>query len=328
MKKKVILDCDPGVDDALAIFLATRSEKLDLLGVTTVSGNVHIDYTTENALKILEIENADIPVYRGAAEPLKKPLYSESDVHGSNGLGGIELPPSKKEVKTLAAPDYLIEMGKKHRGKITLITIGPLTNVAIAIERDPEAMRGYREIISMGGGVGVGNITPVAEYNYWFDPDAVKVVFDFDVPITMLGLNLTHQTILTPTDFHFMKIVGGQVGEFLNQIHSSYIDAYWENHGYLGCVPHDSYAVAVAADPTLIETIHCHVDIATDDGITRGQTVADVKHAWPEKRKNTYVGMTVDRERFRDFIFQTLFPKEIKKYEQYKQFLDYETRRD
>lgn len=320
MAKKVILDCDPGVDDSLAIFLAVRSPKLELLGITTVNGNVGIDLTTENALKVLEQAGASVPVYRGAEKPLKKPLYSSSDIHGSNGLGGVELPESKQKEEAQSAADYLIEMGRKSNGEITLITVGPMTNVAIAIQKDPEAMKGYREIISMGGGVGQGNITPVAEFNYWVDPEAVKVAMDFGLPFTMLGLNVTHQTVLTPNDFHFMRIVGGKEGEFISSIHQSYIDAYWRYGGYMGCVPHDSLAVAVAADPTLVETVHCHVDMATD-GITRGQSVADVVNAWNDKPKNVHVGMKVDRERFRDFIFTTLFPDCEQDYAQYKAFL-------
>lgn len=320
MAKKVILDCDPGVDDALAIFLAVRSPELELLGVTTVNGNVGIDLTTENARKVLEQANASVPVYRGAEKPLEKPLYSSSAIHGDNGLGGVKLPESKLKEEKKPAADYLIEMGRKSNGDITLITVGPMTNVAEAIQRDPEAMKGYKEIISMGGAVGAGNITPVAEFNYWVDPEAVKIAIDFGLPFTMLGLHVTHQTVLTPNDFHFMRIIGGKEGEFLSSIHQSYIDAYWQYQGYMGCVPHDSLAVAVAADPTLVKTVYCHVDIATD-GLTRGQTVADVINTWREKPKNVHVGMEVDTERFRDFIFLTLFPDSEQAYKQYKQFL-------
>ena len=319
MAKKVILDCDPGVDDALAIFLAVRSPQLELLGVTTVNGNVGIDLTTENALRVLEQADASVPVYRGMEQPLKKPLYSSDDIHGENGLGGVQLPKSKRTEESQSAPDYLIEMGRKSNGDITLITVGPMTNIAVAIQRDPEAMKGYKEIISMGGAVGTGNITPVAEFNYWVDPEAVKIAMESGIPFTMLGLNVTHQTVLTPNDFHFMRIVGGKEGEFLSAIHQAYIDAYWQNYGYMGCVPHDSLAVAYAADPTFVETVYCHVEMATD-GITRGQSVADVVNAW-EKPKNVHVGMKVDQERFRDFVFRTLFPESEQAYHQYKQFL-------
>jgi len=320
MAKKVILDCDPGVDDTLAIFLAVHSPQLELLGITTVNGNVGIDFTTENALKVLEQANASVPVYRGMSKPLKKPLYSSSDIHGENGLGGVQLPKSKQKEAKQSAPDFLVEMGRKAKGEITLITVGPMTNVAVAIQQDPEAMKGYKEIISMGGAVGTGNITPVAEFNYWVDPEAAKIAMESGIPFTMLGLNVTHQTVLTPNDFHFMRMVGGEQGEFLASIHQAYIDAYWRYRGYMGCVPHDSLAVAVAADPSFVETIHCHVDIATD-GITRGQSVADIYHTWAEKPRNVHVGMKVDVERFRDFIFETLFPQSKEAYQQYKQFL-------
>lgn len=317
----MILDCDPGVDDALALILAINSRELDVQGITTVNGNVDLDLTTENALKIVEKANGSIPVYRGMKNPLKKAIYSSSgDVHGQNGLGGVILPKSKRKEEQISAPDYLIEMGRKYKNELTLIAVGPLTNIAVAIQKDPEAMRNYKEIISMGGGVGIGNMTPVAEFNYWVDPDAAKIVFDFDLPITMLGLNATHQTILTPNDFHFMRHVGGEIGEFLAQIHSSSIDAYWESDQFMGCVPHDSLAVAFTAVPSLVETIYCNVEIATD-GITRGQSVADVVNAWEEKRKNCYVGVDVDQERFRDFIFWTVFPDHRDEYEKYKKFL-------
>ncbi|SHF39216.1 purine nucleosidase [Seinonella peptonophila] len=320
MPKKVVIDCDPGVDDALAILLAIFSKELDVLGITTVNGNVGIDLTTENALKIVEKAGSSIPVYRGMKKPLKKPLYSSGDVHGQNGLGGITVPKSKQNVEPISATDYLIQTGRASEGEITLITLGPLTNIAVAIQKDPEAMSNYKEIISMGGGVGVGNITPVAEFNYWVDPEAAKIVFNFDLPITMLGLNATHQTVLTPNDFHFMRLVDSELGEFLAQIHTTCINAYWEFDQLMGCVPHDSLAVAVAADPSLVETVYCNVEIATD-GLTRGQSVADVINAWEEKRKNSHVGITVDSERFRDFIFLTLFSDHKDEYDTYKRFL-------
>jgi inosine-uridine nucleoside N-ribohydrolase len=317
MTKRVIIDTDPGVDDALAILLALDAPELEVLGITTVAGNVSLDNTTNNALNLLHYFGQEIPVYRGMPQPLQKKLTFDGLIHGDNGLGGVTIPSSPRREEALAAPDYLIEMGKQSRGEITLITLGPLTNVAVAIEKDPEAMKGYQEIISMGGAVHMGNVTPVAEFNFWGDPHAAKIVFDFPIPITMIGLNVTHQVVLSQNDLRLMREIGGEKGQLMDRIHDAYVGAYWKNIGVIGCVPHDSIAVAYAIDPSLIETITATVDVSLE-GITIGQTVVDDRNVWG-KEPNAHVGLQIDGASFKERLFHTLFPEQKALYEAYIQ---------
>jgi purine nucleosidase len=320
VSKKVIIDTDPGIDDTLALLLALHSPELDVVGVTTAAGNVGLERTTQNALNVLDFCNKNIPVYKGAERPLIKPVYQSDTTHGQDGMGNIHLPDSLRTSEVLSAVDYLIEMGRRHPGELSLIALAPLTNIAEAILKDPDAMMNYKEIISMGGGIGTGNMSPVAEFNYWFDPEAAKIVYDFAIPITMVGLNVTNNIILTPTDFKFIEKLGGTTAEFINSIQGHYVDFYWENDGILGCVAHDPLAVAVACDPDIVQTTHCHVDIATD-GISRGECVIDVLHAW-QGRKNCFVATQVHANRFRDLFFTKLFPHGAEQYDRYKRFLE------
>lgn len=319
MSKKVIIDTDPGIDDTLALLLALHSPELDVVGITTAAGNVGLERTTQNALNILDFCNEQIPVYKGAETPLVKPPHQADTTHGKDGMGNVRLPDSLRAPMQTSAVDFLIDMGRRHPGKLSLITLAPLTNIAEAILKDPAAMLNYKEIISMGGGIGTGNMSPVAEFNYWFDPDAAKIVYQFDIPITMVGLNVTNQVVLTPTDFKFIERLGGRTAELVTRITEHYIDHYWETEGILGCVAHDPLAVAAACDPDLLGTVHCHVDIATD-GISRGECVIDLLHAWPG-RKNCFVAAQVDANRFKDMFFTKLFPHCIEQYDRYKGFL-------
>lgn len=319
MRKKVIIDTDPGIDDSIALLLALNSPKLEVLGITTTVGNIGIDLTTQNALKLVDFCSKNIPVYKGAEAPLKKQVEISDDCHGKDGMGNINLPDSNRQPETQSAPDFLIEIGKRYHEEVSIISLGPMTNLATAIQKDPGAMSNFKEIISMGGGVGIGNMSPVAEFNYWVDPEAAKVVYDFTIPVTMIGLNVTTQVVFTPTDFDFIKKLGGEMSELIYNMQTHYINYYWETERVLGSIAHDVLAVAVACDPKLVETVHCNVDIATD-GITRGECVADLIGVWGQK-KNCHVALQVDEEGFKDMFFEKLFPENAQEYEYYKEFL-------
>jgi len=318
MTRKVVIDTDPGIDDSIALLLALHSPELEVVGITISGGNIDLDKGASNAMKIVALCGKDIPVFKGEAKPLRYTIELSDECHGTDGMGNIHLPESGRVVEKQSAVDFLIQMGETHRGDISLLALAPLTNIAVAIERNPGAMEGYCEIISMGGGIGIGNMNPVAEFNYWVDPDAAQIVYDFSIPVTMVGLNVTSQVVFTPTDFAFMDKAGGWVGDLLNRMQVHYVDYYWRSENILGCVAHDVLAVAVAIDRSIVQTLHCRVDIATA-GITRGECVADTIDAW-KKRKNCHAALDVDKEKFRDLFFDRLFPHGRKQYETYKQF--------
>lgn len=317
-RKKVIIDTDPGIDDALALMYAFSSPELEILGITVSAGNTSLERTAKNALKIGDLAGSPVPVYKGAERPLRKEAYISGETHGEDGLGDANLPESDRAPEDMRASDFMLEMARKYPGEVTIIALAPLTNLAEAIEKDPKAMKQIREIVSMGGAVATGNMSPVAEFNYWFDPEAAKIVYDFDVPVTMIGLNVTTRVLFTPIDFSFIEKLEGNFAKTITRIQKYYVDFYWKWEKTLGCVAHDVLAVAAACDPSLVETVHCHVDIATD-GITRGECVADLVDAW-KQRKNSFVAVGVDAEAFRDSFYRKLFPHASEEYAAFQAF--------
>lgn len=322
MKQKVVIDTDPGIDDAVAILLALSSKNLDVQALTTVAGNTDIEMATLNALKILDYaSNNEIPVYKGNSRPLKKPIRFSHECHGSDGLGNSNLPLPSSKSQEIPADEYLIEKINQNPGEITILSIGPMTNIAKAIQKSPKSMRKTKEIISMGGGINIGNMSPVAEFNYWTDPDAAEIVYSFDIPITMIGLNATSRAIFTPDDLRLISLMCNKSSRLISSIQDFYLNYYWEYENVLGVIFHDSVAVAITCNKSIGRSIFCNVQISTD-GITRGECVADVLGAW-NKKKNTQVVMDIDIGRYKDLFFELLFPElECKKiYKKYKKFI-------
>ncbi|MFT4413749.1 nucleoside hydrolase [Fredinandcohnia humi] len=317
--KKVIIDSDFGIDDAVALFLAIDSEDLDVLGITTIYGNVDVEQATMNGHFLLEFLNAsNIPIYRGAGTPLVRERYVSDETHGKYGLGNIVIDKKYEDWHTKTAPSYMIEMAQKYPDEITLITLGPLTNVANALTKNPDAMSQIKEIISMGGGVFKGNMSPVAEFNIWCDPEAAKIVYDSQIPVKMVGLNVTHEVVLTPNDSTFIKLIGGEKGALLSEMLEYYTTFYWNQEQIMGCVMHDPLAVAVASDQSIIDFMHAHVDISLSE-VTRGECIVDVLHAW-SKPNNSFVGMSVCPETFFDHFYKTLFKDKQREYLDFKSF--------
>ncbi|MBZ5663653.1 MAG: nucleoside hydrolase [Acidobacteriia bacterium] len=271
---RVIIDTDPGVDDALALLLAMRSPELKIEAITPVAGNVPLGLTLPNALRLVEIAGrTDIPVAAGARTPLVRRLVTATYAHGENGLGGAVFPePTTKPVATPAA-EMICQIVRKYPGEVTLITIGPLTNVATAINSDPELAGIVRGLVMMGGSLSGGNITPAAEFNVYVDPEAARIVFQSGIPITMVGLDVTRKTSLTDDHVRTLEAAQNPVSQAAAKIGRNAINHNRE-HGYLvGPNMHDSLAVAGFLDPSILKLQDYYVDVETTGELTAGETL-------------------------------------------------------
>jgi purine nucleosidase/pyrimidine-specific ribonucleoside hydrolase len=295
-----ILDCDPGHDDAVAILLAAASPVLDLRAITTVAGNGTLDKVTLNARRVCTLGGIrDVPIAAGADRPLARPLETAAHVHGESALDGPALPDPDVPLDPRAADEVIAEVAATAGEPVTLIAIGPLTNVATALDRHPELAGRLREIVVMGGSTERGNHTPYAEFNIYVDPEAAARVFASGVRITMVGLNLTHQALATPPvierllalDTDLARVVAGWMTFF----GSTYEDLW----GLPGPPVHDACAVALALDPTLVRCVDAFVAIETEGRWTRGATVVDL-HDRLGQAPNARVAMELDAERFWD----------------------------
>jgi purine nucleosidase/pyrimidine-specific ribonucleoside hydrolase len=326
MSRPVIIDTDPGIDDALALLLAFNSPELEILAITTVSGNVPVDIATRNIFTVLGLEKGWVlpPIAKGAASPrVKDPLFAQH-VHGQDGLGGFceaylqqeELCSTsvKDKVSKRAAASEIIYQIKSSARPVTLISLGPLTNIAAAIEKDPKTMHYLERIIVMGGAVAEpGNISPVAEFNIHFDPQAAQIVFDSGLPLTMVGLDVTHKATLERSSLEeALADKDTQVAQFLRDCTGNLFELSERMQGQSSIALHDPLAVAVAIDPSLVITEAMPVQIETKGEFTQGMTVADrrpYKFEWKDKA-NANVGMQVDSQRFLSlFKERVLCPK-------------------
>lgn len=274
--KKVILDCDPGHDDAFAIMLAAKH--LDVLGITTVGGNCSLENVTANALKTLEVINrTDIPVYPGHECPMVAPLVTAPQFHGESGMDGPVLPePSIKAIDKHAV-DFIVET-VMNNDDVTIIATGPLTNIASAINRNPDIVNRVSEICIMGGSVTYGNWTPAAEFNIFVDPEAAYRVFNSGAHVKMTGINLTRQCLLTPNEVKKYRSIGNKAGEFAADLLDFFMGTTVKEANISGANLHDACAVAWMIDPSLIISVPMHIDVELDGKLTRGMTVCDYRH--------------------------------------------------
>jgi pyrimidine-specific ribonucleoside hydrolase len=299
---KIVIDCDPGHDDAIAILLALASPELELVGVTTVAGNQTLDKTTRNALVTLEVAGrADIPVAAGAAAPLRRELRTAAHVHGESGLDGPELPkPSARPVEAHAA-DFLAELIEPG---VVLVPTAPLTNVALLLERHPDVHDRLERIVWMGGSIAEGNVTPAAEFNAFVDPEAAAIVFASGIPITMVGLDVTHKALFTREHAERLRRTG-RAGRFVAEL-SDFFQAFHErSYGFAGSPIHDAMAVAHVIDPTLLETRHVNVAVETRSEHCDGRTVVDLRGV-TARAPNADVGVDVDATRFLELLVSRL----------------------
>jgi purine nucleosidase len=278
-RRRVIVDCDPGVDDAIALLLALASpEEIELLGVTCVAGNVPLALTVRNARNIVELSGrADVPVYAGCAQPLRRPLSTAERLHGKTGLDGYDWPEPTLPVTEGHAVDFIVETCRAAaHGAITLCPVGPMTNIATAITKAPQILPKIREIAFMGGAALVpGNVTPVAEFNVHADPHAARIVLESGVRLTMFGLDVTHKAITTPERLDAIRRIGTPVAEAAAAILGFYDRTDIERYGVPGGPLHDPCPIAYLLQPSLFSGKDCHVAVETESELTIGQTVAD-----------------------------------------------------
>jgi purine nucleosidase/pyrimidine-specific ribonucleoside hydrolase len=295
----ILLDCDPGHDDAIALLLALGSDELELRGVTVVAGNQTLEKTTANAIRVLELaRRGDVPVAVGSPRPLVREPFVAAYVHGETGLDGPDLPPPQAEPSDQHAVDFLAE---RLEGA-TLVATGPLTNVALLLARYPEARP--ERIVLMGGAIAEGNVTPAAEFNIWADPEAAARVFASGLDVTMVGLNVTHQALVTAA--HAEQLRGaGRVGKVVAELLDFYGVFHREVYGFDGSPVHDAVAVAHVIDPTLLELQHLNVRVDCESELCRGRTVVDVwRRSGLEPTANVAVG--IDSERFLTLLLDRL----------------------
>lgn len=295
-KRKIIIDCDPGIDDSLAIMLALTSPEIEVLGITIVCGNSPVEMGFENAKKILkQMNRLDVPVYMGEPRPLKRDYVNALDTHGADGLGESFLPEVPGYQQEIGAVDFLSKALIKE--KVSVIALGPMTNLARLIQKAPAAFDQIEELVSMGGSFkSHGNCSPVAEYNYWCDPDAAALVYDTihqnGKMIHMIGLDVTRKIVLTPTLLEYICRLNKETGEFIRKITKFYFDFHWEWEHIIGCVINDPLAVAYFLDPDICQGFDSYVQIETG-GITLGQSVVDSMDFY-RKTPNTKVLTEVD----------------------------------
>lgn len=304
--KKIIIDVDTGIDDAMAISYAVHSPALSVCGVTTTFGNISVEEATRNTLQVLELIGAsDIPVYRGASKPLVRDLTAKARLfHGENGLGNVILPPPVAEEESLSAVQFLISTIKENPHEITLVTVGSMTNLALAIMAAPEIASLVERVVVMGGAVTVpGNRTPVAEANICADPEAAAYVFQSGIPLTLVGLDVTMQTLLTREHLQQWRARDTKVSHFFADMCEVYMDAYATVGNVRGCGLHDPLAVGVVIDPTFVRTVPMHVEVDTSGGASDARTIGD-RRAYPAKAPNVDVCLEVDHERFVSHFLQ------------------------
>ncbi len=295
----VILDVDTGIDDALAIAYAVHSYELNVLGITTGFGNVSQKEATRNTLQVLDVLDADdnIPVIPGANDPISGQHIKEKStrIHGEDGLGNSGLPLSKRIPFSSEAADFIIEKMEEYPGQITVIAVGPQTNMALAIQKKPEIVRLAKRVVIMGGAVTVpGNVTPNAEANIYADPEAASIVFESGVPVTLVGLDVTMQTLLRVEDVQQWGDVKSDYSDFLQTICNFYMDAYHQFDPELGgCALHDPLAVGVVINPSFVKTTPMHVGVNVERGDALGNT-----HEVAQKNKNVEVCLDIDVDRF------------------------------
>jgi purine nucleosidase len=273
--RRVIIDTDPGVDDAMAILLALNSPELKVEALTVVPGNVDSKQGLENALKLVSLANrCDVVVARGAEHPLNQKLITAQFWHGPNGLAGVELPASKCHADARFGPDLIIEMVHKYPHELTLIPVGPLTNIALAVSKDPSIAGLVKDIVIMGGSITGGNVNGAAEANIYNDPEAAAIVFNAGWTVTMIGSDIGERTLMTRKYLNQLQSSHGPESEFIYKLANFYLDRA-EKSGYPGAAMYDPLAVGTVIDPTLVTLKDMHVDVETKGEFTRGETVAN-----------------------------------------------------
>ncbi|MEU4203373.1 nucleoside hydrolase [Streptomyces sp. NPDC045470] len=307
MARKIILDCDPGHDDAIAMLLAYGNPDIDLVAVTTVVGNQTLEKVTRNALSVARIAGiTGVPFAAGSPRPLVRTIENAPEIHGDTGLDGPDLPEPNVELDRRHAVDLIIDTVMSHEpGEITIVPTAGLTNIALAVRKEPRIAERVREVVLMGGGFHEGNWSAVAEFNIVIDPHAAHIVFNERWPVTMVGLDLTHQALATPEVTKKITDVGTKPAKFVLELLDFFRDAYRENQGFEYPPVHDPCAVAYVIDPDVMTVRKAPVDIELTGGLTMGMTVTDFRWPIPEDCR-TQVAVKLDHERFWNLVVDAL----------------------
>ncbi len=305
--KKIVLDCDPGHDDMIAIMLASIREEIELLGITTVAGNQTGEKTFENALKILTLINRkDIKVARGFDKPILRELITAPKIHGVSGLDGANLPIPNVQPLKIHAVDFIIQTLLNSDEKIYLVPTGPLTNIAISLIKEPKIKAKIERIVLMGGAIYDSNITPAAEFNIYVDPEAAKIVFNSQIPIVMIGLDVTNRALITFEDIEKIEKMNGKISSVIGPLLRFFANANKEFFGFSGAPIHDALTIAYLVDEKILKLKDYFVDIETEGTLTRGRTVVDVYGILNEK-PNASVAIDLDLKKFKDMIFEMIY---------------------
>jgi purine nucleosidase/pyrimidine-specific ribonucleoside hydrolase len=325
MATPVLIDTDPGIDDALALAFALRSPELDINAMTTVAGNVPIELATRNLFRTLtELSvSASFAVAQGAQSPLGRTLVSAGHIHGDDGLGNLDrlrrpdgsflYPDPPIQLTSQDGADLILETIRRRPDELVLIALGPLTNLAIAFERDPAIMRKVREVVIMGGAIAVpGNVTPAAEFNFYVDPEAAHRVLNAGLPVQMVPLDVTRQVILrSGATEHRMAGRQDRAGRFVWEMIRSGFELARSSEGVEGLTLHDPLAVGVAVDPSLVELTSLFVDVETEGRLTRGMSLADMRTGTRKPQPNCRVATAVDADRFLSTFLERLCPESL-----------------
>jgi inosine-uridine nucleoside N-ribohydrolase len=300
---RVIIDCDPGHDDAIALLLALGSPEVELLGVTTVAGNTTLENATANALKVLDhVARVEVPVAAGASRPLVRERAAAVGDQVGTGLDGPALPAPTRAPEPAHAIDWIARVAADSNAPVTLVAIGPLTNVALLLARYPEMESALERIVLMGGAVGEGNMTPAAEFNIWTDPEAAARVFESEIDLTMVGLDVTYQALMRP--HHAERFAAaGRAGKLVADLYAFYSRFHPRRLVHDAAPVHDAVAMAHVIDPTLLDIRDCGVRVDTGSELSRGRTYVDLwgVAGWPP---NHHVAVGIDSERFFELLIE------------------------
>lgn len=308
--KNIIIDCDPGIDDSLALILALKSKELNIVGITICAGNVSVEIGAINAHRILKLLNREeIPIYIGDNFPIKRTLITAQDTHGNDGLGDV-YPPIKYCSKTIkiGAANFIIKTLKENND-ISIIALGPLTNLAKVVNLDKYILKKAKRIISIGGAFRTnGNCSQVAEFNYWVDPDSVNIVFNnIDKEIELIPLDVTRKILLTPNYREYLKQMNTEISNFIYKTTDFYVNFHWKQEKTLGCVINDPLVIAYLLDDSICKGFSTNLE-CVEEGPAIGQTLIDIGSFY-KRKNNVFINTEVDEKKFFELFFNTIFPE-------------------
>ncbi len=301
----IVLDCDPGHDDAMAMILAAYNPGIELLGISTVSGNGIIDKVTQNALRVCALANIKVPVAQGAGTSLLGAVEASTEIHGETALDGAPLPAPIFELEKINGVDLIAKLVKEHSEKVTIVATGPLTNIALFLKMYPELKSKVEQIVFMGGSASRGNRTPYAEFNIWMDPEACDVVLKSGLPLTMIGLDVTHQALITKEIFQRLADLKSPLADTLSGLMRFFAKTYDEVFEMPDPPLHDPVAVAVLIDATVTKNRFVNVEVELNGKFTRGATVVDIYNREGGKA-NCSVALELDFEKFWDLMLDAV----------------------